>query len=241
MMLHSRLSCKLSLCKLIGTLNEDECLQVLGWIQKNVGCKSINQLITKIVIENNEWFTNDELEKLSLKIHNDIQHNNTDHIQDKKIDDGKDYPPNDSDQQNSHKSNSQTNEFSPFTILSTDVISKTALFLNQKDIIYFEQCNRLFYQIINNLSFLKQTRNFKTFEITERRLNFIYYSNRCDYYKYCSADKLIFNICPILENPTDIITDTIIIGTQSGSPKPCNFWKMYYLLAVMNIHTAVVG
>ena len=56
----------------------------------------------------------------------------------------------------------------PLFALPTDLIISTSFFLNEKDIFHFEQCCRLFYQIVNNLSYLDQSNNFKTFLLTSK-------------------------------------------------------------------------
>ena len=60
----------------------------------------------------------------------------------------------------------------PLLRLPMDIIkNNVSFFLNEKDIFEFEQCCRLFYQMINISSYLKQSHNFKTFTITNYQLH----------------------------------------------------------------------
>ena len=78
----------------------------------------------------------------------------------------------------------------PLSRLPTDIIHKTSLYLNDEDILKYEKCCRLFYTMINNLLYLKQSNNFKTFEINSKRLNQMTQSNCC-FYKYSQSNKLV--------------------------------------------------
>ena len=70
--------------------------------------------------------------------------------------------------------------------LPIDLILKLSLYLNEKDIFKFEKCCRIFYQIINNLSYLIQSNTFKTFTVTPKRLDQMIQS-QYSFYKYCKA------------------------------------------------------
>ena len=77
----------------------------------------------------------------------------------------------------------------PLLRLPIDIIKNTSLFLNEEDIFSFEQCCCLFYQMINNLSYLKQSNNFKTFTLDDTRFDQIIES-KYSFYKY-SQSKLL--------------------------------------------------
>ena len=75
----------------------------------------------------------------------------------------------------------------PLFRLPIDIIKNTSLFLNENDIFSFEKCCRLFYQMINNLSYLKKTKNFKTFELDNKRFDQIIES-KYSFYKYSQTN-----------------------------------------------------
>ena len=59
----------------------------------------------------------------------------------------------------------------PLLQLPHDVIRTTSFFLNEENIINFERCCRLFYQMINDACYLNQTNNFKTFILDDKKLD----------------------------------------------------------------------
>ena len=73
--------------------------------------------------------------------------------------------------------------------LPIDLITKTAAFLNEKDVYNFEQGCHLFYQIINNSSYLKQSNNFKTLNLTFKRLDQMSQIPNC-FFKYSVPETL---------------------------------------------------
>ena len=79
--------------------------------------------------------------------------------------------------------------FSSMLELPNDLIVKTAIFLNEKDIFEFEQCCRLIYKLINNTSHLNQSKNFKKLKITNHKLDQIR-RLKCSFFKYCKAKDL---------------------------------------------------
>ena len=98
-----------------------------------------------------------------------------------------------------------------------DIIKNTSLFLNEKEIISFEKCCRLFYQMINNLSYLKQSNNFKTFTIdTLERLDQMIES-KYSFYKYSQSHtmKVTINHLGNVDLETNGTETTFINKTQS--------------------------
>ena len=81
----------------------------------------------------------------------------------------------------------------PLCRLPVDIIKNTSLFLNEKDVFQFEKCCRLFYQMINNSGYLKQTNNFKTFEITDDLLCKMA-NPKYSFYKYTQSQTLKMNL-----------------------------------------------
>ena len=85
----------------------------------------------------------------------------------------------------------------PLLGLPIDVISTTTLYLNAQDIFQFERCCRLFYQMINNSSYLNQSNSFNTFKLTNKNLDiFTKEKTTCtiELYKYCKIKTLMLNI-----------------------------------------------
>ena len=83
----------------------------------------------------------------------------------------------------------------PLLRLPVDLIKKTSFYLNEKDIFQFECCCRLFYQMINDTSYLNLSNNFKSFNITKKRLtqmserqhSFYKYSKTKSFGVYCES------------------------------------------------------
>ena len=79
----------------------------------------------------------------------------------------------------------------PFLQLPIDLVTETSLYLNEDDIFQFEQCCRLFYTMINNTTYLKQSNTFNTFTIDNtifKQLTQSQYS----FFKYSKAMTLEF-------------------------------------------------
>ena len=68
------------------------------------------------------------------------------------------------------KNESQNNNILRLLRLPIDLIFKTSLYLDEKDIYKFEKCCKLFYQIINNSSYLNQSNTFKSFSLEKEQL-----------------------------------------------------------------------
>ena len=171
----SRLSYKIRICEYLESIKEDEVLSVLQLIKQELNCTSINQLLIKIVIDSNELFTNDALMNIASKtnlLKNTTKTNNrAKAIKIKNV-------------ENNH-------EF-PILRLPKDIITSTSLYLNENDLLQFERCNRMLYKMINNSSYLKKCRNFKTFRFTSEILDQIAWQ-RIDCYKFAFAESLRFS------------------------------------------------
>ena len=81
------------------------------------------------------------------------------------------------------QNNANDNILFPLLRLPIDLITKTSFFLNENDIFQFQQCCRLFYKMINNTSYLHKSNNFKTFQITDKRLDQMAQS-KYNFFKY---------------------------------------------------------
>ena len=83
----------------------------------------------------------------------------------------------------------------PLQRVPIDLIATASLYLNEKDIFNFEQCCRLFYNVINNTSYLSKCNNLKTFSISDKRLTQTTCSkSKCCFFKYSNATELCFRI-----------------------------------------------
>ena len=168
-MSQSVLSRRIDICKSISTLNKDGCLDV---IQSLVNVMRVD--ITKIFMAcSNNWtidqiiqFENDIKQNLSNQKHH---HSRSESRKDKSI----------------TNINNKHIKF-PLLCLPIDLITQTSLYLNEKDIFEFECCCRLFYQMINNKSYLNLSNNFKTFTITNETLNQMS-QTQCSFFKYCKC------------------------------------------------------
>ena len=182
-MAKSRLHHQICLCQLIDQLDEEGCSSVLRLLEKECVLSpdgdDLNTCLIKIIMRSSkhytlETFTRIEnkmrhiLEQQELNIRNNNDDNTTDNIKNNII-------------------------LFPLLRLPHDLIAKTSLYLNEKDIFQFEQCCRLFYKMINNSIYLKQSNNFKTFIITNDTLNKMgKFEN--SFFKYCKSSSLQFAI-----------------------------------------------
>ena len=174
-MSQSRLSQVMGICELVQSMSEEECLHTFELIRQELGCDNTNQLLIKIFVRaSNVLFTNDTLEKISTKIQDK---NNT--------------KPKEKDKCNNSKQ--RDNVLFPLLNLPIDLISDTLLFLKEQDICIVELCNRLLYKVVNTLSFLKKSRNFKKFQLNNQMLDKVVIK-RYGFYKYSVADYLVFDL-----------------------------------------------
>ena len=181
MMAKSRLSCKLFICDLIQQLDETSCLDVIRSISTDLGCDNLNALLTKIILTLCETTTSDTLINITNTIKRimiNLNNNKTNNVE--------------QHNNKNHKTNN-TKKHSTLNRLPFDLIAKTSLFLNDKDVYNFEQCCRLFYQVINNLSFANQSNAFKTFNLTPTKLDHMT-NSKCSFYKYSKAEILTLNL-----------------------------------------------
>ena len=168
----SDLSHKISLCRLIQQLDENACVNVMRSIHQDLRCDSLNQLLIKIIMnftQHTTCFVN-----IEKTIKDELESTRNNKNDDKRL----------------HKTEGKKEENSTLLRLPIDLISKTALFFNEDDIFNVELCCRLFYQMINNLSYLKQSNNFKTLHLTPLRLDQVL-DPECNFYKYCLPETLI--------------------------------------------------
>ena len=177
----SNLCQKLLLAELVETLDENECLDVIGLLQTELGCETINNMVNKIIISNcTNTLTNSSFikirntikEKLMTKTQNNTKKQTLNRI---------------------NKTNTQKELIFPLHRLPHDLLLKTSLFLNETDIFNFEQCCRLFYKMINNTSYLSQCNNFKQFIITKKRLHQMK-QEKCSFFKYSKANQVSVNL-----------------------------------------------
>ena len=162
------------LCDLVKVLSENACIDVIRLIYHELGYNELNQLLIDIIMKlvNNKTTTNEHFIQIENIIRQVITKTNI------------------NDQNNNNKIYCKTTkEESKLIRLPIEIINKTATFLDEKDIFSFEQCCKLFYQIINNSCYLKQSNNFKTFEINTKRLHQMI-NPHCSFYKYLFCQTL---------------------------------------------------
>ena len=164
--MESRLSYKTRICEFVGSISEEKSLEVLEWIKEELECHDLNQLIIKILMKSKQLFTNDNLEHLSKKISEDS--NSSDHtpIYNKNF-----RHTTDNRNKNVSPSTSDKQIVFPLFKLPIDLITNTLLFLNEKQLLLIERCNRILYRMINNYLFLKKCRNFKNFQLDDDLLD----------------------------------------------------------------------
>ena len=176
-MSRSTLSIKISIAQLVETLNDDACIDVIRLLQNELGWITLRTMINQIIAQftNTRALTNESL----IKIEKTIKDTYSSHSTNNKI--------------STINNNNITrhNVLFPLSRLPNDLIFKTSLFLNEKDIFQFEQCCRLFYKMINNTSYLMQCDNFKQFIITKKRLCQMR-QERYSFFKYSKANRLEF-------------------------------------------------
>ena len=177
-MSESCLSYRITLCKSIETFNEKGCLEVirlLGDAQNESTYKHLNQQhVVSLAMQTTKRMSVELLKPLDNTIKDMIgDRNYTTTKKRKSIDNNE----------------STTISTFPFMRLPKDIIRKLSFYLNEKDIFIFEKCCRLFYQMINNLSYLKQSNNFKMLRVDYKRLNQMAQSKH-SFYKYSQSREL---------------------------------------------------
>ena len=150
MMSKSVLNGRIGVCNSISMLNENECLEVIRLLRNVLGLDDLNQFVTKMFMDYSNNWTMDQI----IQFENKIQ------------------PTLSNSQLHDNKSITNINKDVQFHLLRlpTDLIKKTSLYLNERDIFKFERCCRSFYQMINNTSYLYLSNNFKTFTIKNKTL-----------------------------------------------------------------------
>ena len=121
-------------------------LKQLRLLQNAMGIDSLSQFTIKMFMIIRNKFTIDNLIQLDNQI-NLIKLCNNNH---------QSKPKHTSNNSMSRSKNVDKTMYLTFPLLHLpiDLISKTSLYLNEKDIFNYEQCCRLFYQMVNNTSHL---------------------------------------------------------------------------------------
>ena len=215
-MSESCLSQKISLCRCIETLNDDECLQVIRLFQKY---QHLNQFLIKIILKMTEKMNVESLQHINNEMKQIISNNK--YVRSQQQSERN----NDNKFKNGKKSGE--NVVFPLIQLPIDLISKTSLFLNETDIFNFEQCCRLFYRMINNLSYLKQSNNFKQFTLNDKRLDQMCQA-KYSFYKFSQANAMEVTLCGLdtieeetNQNITKFINDTQLKWQQAKQIDKC--------------------
>ena len=209
-MSQSRLSQKISLYQSIDTLNNAGCLEVLQVLQEHSDCQTMNQFVLRIAIQITEAMNFKSIENLNDTVKQIICNDN--YLKKER-------------NNNQLQSNTATNQIQdlefPLFRLPIDIIKNTSFFLNENEILIFERCCRLFYQMVNNSSYLKQSNNFKTFIFDKTALHgIISFGSKYDYYKYCHAQNLIIESVGRI----DSIAETHDQFEQAKNSIHFNYW-----------------
>ena len=206
-MSESCLSQKISLCRCIETLNDDGCLQVIRLLQNH---QCLNQVLLQVVLKITDNMNVESLQDMNNQM-KQIACNNK-YVQ--KSPDNK--LKNFADCTSVNTNQPCENIIFPLSRLPVDIIKSTSLFLNEQDIFNFEQCCRVFYQMINNLAYLKQSNNFREFILDDKKLNQIA-EPKYTFYKYSQANIMkvtVFELNPAFEETNDSVTK-FVTKTQS--------------------------
>ena len=189
----SCLSQKISLCECIETLNDNGCFQVIRLLQHFQEYQYLNQFLIHVIFKITEetnveslQYINNEIKQIAcnnryLRIDHEQQSANI------KLKNAKNCAPIEG-----------KNVIFPLFRLPVDIIKNTSFFLNEQDVFAFEKCCRLFYEMVNNLSYLKQSNNFEYFILNDAR-----FDQMCDakysFYKYSQANTLKINVSGLEE------------------------------------------
>ena len=175
----SSLAVKVGIAEIVERLNDDECVDVIRLLQYELGHKTINSMLHQIIMQLTQRVTHESL----IKIEKTIKDKYCQHFARKKAA---------TTEQNQDITTEELVVF-PLHRLPSDLILKTSLFLNEKDIFHFEQCCRLFYKMINNTSYLNKCNNFKQFTMTKERLNQMK-QDKYSFIKYSKAKQLMLDL-----------------------------------------------
>lgn len=214
-MQESRLSQVMKICKLVESMSEEECLTTLKLIREELGCDNTNQLLIKILVRaSNVLFTNDTLEKISRKIQDNINLK----VKPKK------------------KSNNLTPNAQllfPLMNLPIDLITNTALFLNYTT--NLESCSRFLYRMVNRMSFLKKSRNFKNFLLDNDVLRAVV-ADKQEFYKYCTSNRLEIELDSFLYSGDLGEEDVAVCLNEWEKEKRNMFSRMLYLGGELDLY-----
>ena len=181
-MLKSNLCERIELCKSIETLSKDGCLAVIRLMSNIISNNNLNCFLINIVLNSNGILSNNHLQEFGKEFEQLL----SSHPQ---------YIQQPSKTITSHKQEKQEKQqkeqLFPLLRLPIDLITNTSLYLDEKDIFQFEQCCRLFYTMINNTKYLKQSNNFKTFIVDNERFDQLTQS-QYSFFKYSKATTLEF-------------------------------------------------
>ena len=171
----SFLSRRIDVCISISKLNKDGCLGVIRLLQNVLPLGDLNQFITKIFMDCSNNWTSDQITQLENEMKQTLS--NQKYLQSPK-----------------NKSITNTNKHIKFPLLRLpiDLITQTSLYFNEADIFKFERCCRLFYQMINNTSYLNLSNNFKLFLISNKRLNQMS-QTQYSFFKYCKTRNVLLD------------------------------------------------
>ena len=137
---------KISLCESIEQLNDEQCFDVMRLMQKELGYDKLNQVLMKVLFSSTQSWSIESLQRIEKEISSNMSNCALSNKA-----------------QNAKKDNELQNEnkqlLFPLLQLPIDLINNISLFLNEWDISssQFEQCCRLFYRMINNLSYLSKS------------------------------------------------------------------------------------
>ena len=165
-MSRSHLTYKLSLCEAIRHLNRESCIAVIQSFHHEFGCKNLNELLIKMILQ---WADNTTAQSFKA-MQNIINFMIVDN----------------------HKKLTSSHNNSKLLQLPIDLISKTSLYLNENDIFNFEKCCRVFYQTISKSLYVNQSNNFKTLIIKPDKLSqTTNCKHSCSFYKYSKPTTLV--------------------------------------------------
>ena len=177
-MSQSRLSYKISLCQSIEKLNDSGCFEVIRLLQHKSGCQDLNCFVTTVIMQMTQTMDVEWLTQMDNTVKEMISNDN--YTKSKKL-----------CSNDVAKSNTSETIIFPLLQLPRDILHNTSLYLNEKDIFIFEKCCRLFYKMINKLSYLKQSNNFKTMILNDKKFHQIT-NPQYSFYKYSQSQKLTF-------------------------------------------------
>ena len=170
----SLLCSRILICDSIAKMSGQQCEVVFSWIQEQLGCRNINQFLTKMIcsdLSDHDLFPSSLLHNLQTKISTTMKVSTV------------------------SKRNKDNNDILfPLMSLPTDLIQRIVQFLDDTEIIHFERCSRQNFEITNNISFLLYRRNYcdskcRELILNNKKLNKIVKYN-ANLFKYCKSNQL---------------------------------------------------